>query len=34
VTSTFTMLDMEMGTQSYHLAEEAPRTYGESLPSL
>jgi copper transport protein len=34
VTSTFTMLDMELAAQSYHLAEEAPGTYGKSLPSL
>ena len=34
VTSTFTMLDMEMGAQSYHLAEQAPGTYGKSLSSL
>ena len=28
------MLDMEMGAQSYHLAEQAPGTYGKSLSSL
>jgi copper transport protein len=25
---------MELAAQSYHLAEEAPGTYGKSLPSL
>lgn len=35
VTATFTMLDMEMGQQSYALREQAPAVYGKrSLPSL
>lgn len=34
VTATFTMLDMEMGTLSYHLAEESPGLYAHSAPAL
>ena len=34
VTATFTMLDMEMGQQAYHLAETAPGVYSHSAPAL
>jgi copper transport protein len=34
VTARFTMLDMEMGDQSYHLAESAPGVYSHSAPAL
>ncbi len=34
VTVDFTMLDMEMGRQAYHLSETAPGTYGRAAPAL
>ena len=34
VTTTFTMLDMEMGQQSYRLQETAPGVYTRSAPAL
>jgi copper transport protein len=34
VTATFTMLDMEMGQQAYHLSETAPGVYTHSAPAL
>jgi copper transport protein len=34
VTTTFTMLDMEMGQQAYHFAEVAPGVYTKSVPAL
>jgi copper transport protein len=34
VTVDFTMLDMEMGQQAYHLPETAPGTYGHAAPAL
>jgi copper transport protein len=34
VTLDFTMLDMEMGQQAYHLSETAPGTYGHAAPAL
>jgi len=34
VTTAFTMLDMEMGQQAYHLAETAPGVYSHSAPAL
>ena len=34
IVSGFTMLDMEMGTQSYAMKETAPGVYGRSLPAL
>jgi copper transport protein len=34
VTTAFTMLDMEMGQQAYHLAESAPGVYTHSAPAL
>jgi copper transport protein len=34
VTAAFTMLDMEMGQQAYHLAETAPGVYAHSAPAL
>jgi copper transport protein len=34
VTVDFTMLDMEMGQQAYHLSETAPGTYGHAAPAL
>jgi copper transport protein len=34
VTATFTMLDMEMGRQAYHLAETRPGLYRHSAPAL
>jgi copper transport protein len=34
VTTTFTMLDMEMGQQAYHLAEVAPGVYRKAVPAL
>jgi len=34
VTATFAMLDMEMGTQAYHLAETAPGVYQRDAPAL
>jgi copper transport protein len=34
VTTTFTMLDMEMGQQAYHLTEQAPGVYVKSVPAL
>ncbi len=34
VIATFTMLDMEMPTQAYHLAERSPGTYEHSAPAL
>jgi copper transport protein len=34
ITTTFTMLDMEMGQQAYRLAETSPGTYEHSAPAL
>jgi copper transport protein len=34
VTTTFTMLDMEMGQQAYHFAEVGPGVYSKSVPAL
>jgi copper transport protein len=34
VTLDFTMLDMEMGQQAYHLTETSPGTYGRAAPAL
>lgn len=34
VTATFTMLDMEMGSQSYRLSETAPGLYAHAAPAL
>jgi copper transport protein len=34
VTTTFAMLDMEMGQLAYHLPEHKPGTYGRSAPAL
>jgi len=34
VTVDFTMLDMEMGQQAYHLSETAPGIYGHAAPAL
>ena len=34
VTATFTMLDLEMGRQAYHLAETRPGLYRHSAPAL
>jgi copper transport protein len=34
VTTTFTMLDMEMGQQAYHFTEIAPGVYSKSVPAL
>jgi copper transport protein len=34
VTTSFAMLDMEMGEQAYHLAETAPGVYSHSAPAL
>ena len=34
VTTSFTMLDMEMGEQAYHLAEISPGVYQHSAPAL
>jgi copper transport protein len=34
VTASFTMLDMEMGQQAYHLAETSPGVYTHSAPAL
>jgi copper transport protein len=34
VTTTFAMLDMEMGTQAYHLGEIRPGLYRHSAPAL
>ena len=34
VTTSLAMLDMEMGTQAYHLAETAPGVYEHSAPAL
>jgi copper transport protein len=34
VTAGFTMLDMEMGEQAYHLAETSPGVYAHSAPAL
>ena len=34
VTATFAMLDMEMGTQEYRLAETAPGLYQHAAPAL
>jgi copper transport protein len=34
VTTTFAMLDMEMGQQAYHFAETAPGVYEHSAPAL
>jgi copper transport protein len=34
VTATFAMLDMEMGSQEYQLAETAPGTYSKLAPAL
>jgi copper transport protein len=34
VTTTFAMLDMEMGQQAYHLSETAPGVYEHSAPAL
>jgi copper transport protein len=34
VTTTFTMLDMEMGQQAYHLVEQSPGVYVRSVPAL
>ena len=34
VTTTFTMLDMEMGQQGYRLQETAPGVYARSAPAL
>ncbi|HET8605783.1 MAG TPA: copper resistance protein CopC [Gaiellaceae bacterium] len=34
VTATFTMLDMEMGSQSYQLAETSPGLYRRAVPAL
>jgi copper transport protein len=34
VTTGFTMLDMEMGQQAYHLAETSPGVYAHSAPAL
>ena len=34
VTTTFTMLDMQMGTVSYNFAEQAPGVYQRSAPAL
>lgn len=34
VTTSFTMLDMEMGEQAYHLAETSPGFYRHSAPAL
>jgi copper transport protein len=34
VTTSFIMLDMEMGQQAYHLAETAPGVYSHSAPAL
>jgi copper transport protein len=34
VTAAFTMLDMEMGQQAYHLAEAKPGLYAHSAPAL
>jgi copper transport protein len=34
VTTTFAMLDMEMGTQAYNLRETSPGLYERSTPAL
>ena len=34
VTATFSMLDMEMGTLSYHLPEQRPGYFARSAPAL
>ena len=34
VTTTFTMLDMEMGQQAYHFTEVAPGVYRKAVPAL
>jgi copper transport protein len=34
VTTTFAMLDMEMGQQAYHLSERGPGVYSHSAPAL
>ena len=34
VTTTFTMLDMEMGQQAYNLAEISPGVYSKAVPAL